>query len=170
MIKDVDYITSLEGNTVQLNKEKWVLENLIFNDISKLMNQDCENKLIAHSDSYPTYEWKLSIQFDKIQFPELFEELSNCFNLEIDYFQSTIMLFDTKIILNDTFDELIMLSKKWINSRTNEQAIMNLYFNCCRKVWKPSLIKDNEIYYYDFFERGNLNCHNYIMLKYPKTN
>ncbi len=159
----------------------WIKENFdkcfyidagvkIFKDISKLMNQNCENKLIAHSDSYPTYEWKLSIQFDKIQFSELFNELSYIYNLQIDYFQSTIMLFDTNIISDSTFDDLIFLSKKWINSRTNEQAIMNIYFNCIKKVWSPSLIKDEDTYYYDFFERGNLKCNDYIMLKYPKTN
>jgi hypothetical protein len=142
----------------------------IFNSVDKIFNIDCDNKLIAHSDAYPTFEWKLKIQFDCNQFPELYNELCDNYNLDIDYFQSTILLYDTNIIEENTKTELIELSNKYINSRTNEQGIMNLYFNCIKKIWKPLQINDNDIHYYDFFERYNLKCSDYIMLKYPKTN
>jgi hypothetical protein len=141
----------------------------IFNPIYKIIDLDCTNKLIAHSDAYPTYEWRLNFQFDYIQFPELFKELSSTYNLEIDYFQSTFLLYDTNIIDDDTKNNLLELANKFINSKTNEQGIMNIYFNCTKKIWEPSRIKDEETYYYDFFERNNLRCTNYIMLKYPKT-
>lgn len=141
----------------------------IFNPIDRLISLDCTDKLIAHSDSYPTFEWKLKIQFDSKEFPELYEELYSTYDLEIDYFQSGILLYDTNIIEENTKNFLLELSNKYINSRTNEQGIMNIYFNCIKKIWSPIIIKDNEIYYYDYWERNNLKCTDYIMLKYPKT-
>lgn len=141
----------------------------IFNPIDKILNLNCQNKLIAHSDSYPTFEWKLKIQFDDKQFPELYNELYSTYNLEIDYFQSGILLYDTNIIEENTKNELLKLSNKYINSRTNEQGIMNIYFNCIKKVWTPANIKDDEIHYYDYWERNNLKYSDYIMLKYPRT-
>lgn len=141
----------------------------IFNPIDKIINLDCTNKIIAHSDAYPTYEWKLKVQFDSIQFPELYKELTSNYNLDIDYFQSGILLYDTDIIEENTKNDIIELSNKYINSRTNEQGIMNIYFNCIKNVWLPIKIKDDEIYYYDYWERNNLKCTDYIMLKYPKT-
>jgi len=141
----------------------------IFNSIERIINLDCNYKLIAHSDAYPTFEWKLQVQFDSSQFPDLYNELYSKYDLEIDYFQSGILLYDTNIIKKYTKSEILMLSDKYINSRTNEQGIMNLYFNCINKIWQPIVIKDEDYYYYDYWERNNLNCNNYIMLKYPKT-
>jgi hypothetical protein len=37
----------------------------IFRDISPILNEITENTLLAHSDAYPNYEWKLHCQFDK---------------------------------------------------------------------------------------------------------
>jgi len=141
----------------------------IYKSIDKILNLDCDDKLLAHSDSYPMYEWKLKNQFDNKQFPDLYNELYNNYNLEIDYFQSTILLYDTNIIEENTKNNLIELSNKYINSKTNEQGIMNIYFNCIIKIWESIKLKDNNTYYYDFMERENLKWYNYIMLKYPRT-
>lgn len=141
----------------------------IFNTIDKIINLDCTNKLLAHSDAYPTFEWKLKIQFNDTYFSELYNELYSKYNLEVDYFQSGILLYDTNIIEENTKDDLLELSNKYINSKTNEQGIMNLYFNCIRKVWEPIKIKDDQIHYYDYWERDDLKYSDYIMLKYPRT-
>lgn len=138
----------------------------IFKPLDKIINLDCENKILAHSDAYPTYEYKLSDQFDNIIFPELFEELNKIYNLNIDYFQATMFLYDTEIISDDTFDTLVRLSNIYVNSKTNDQAILNIYFNCLLKKWKQIKIKDNETYYYDFYKRFDLIENDYIMLKY----
>jgi hypothetical protein len=140
----------------------------IFKSIDKFLNLDCKNKLLAHSDSYPKYEWKLEIQFDSIIFKNLYKELNDKYNLQIDYFQSGILLYDTNIIENDTKKNLIDLSNKYINSKTNEQGIMNLYFNCIKKIWSQVAIKDNETNYYDYWERFGNKPTDYIMLKYPR--
>lgn len=138
----------------------------IHNSIEKIIQLDCENILLAHSDAFPTYEWKLGIQFDKTIFPSLYEDLNEKYDLNIDYFQSGIMLYDTNIIEDNTFRDLLNLSNYYINSRNNEQGILNIYFNCIKKYWKQIQIKDDKQYYYDFHNRNGVSVNNYIMTKY----
>lgn len=130
----------------------------IYSDIHPLFKIDCTNKLLAHSDAYPYQNgWKLKIQFEMEANKDCAVQLENNYNLDIDYFQSTIMLFDTNIISDNTFDELIKLMNKYPISKTNEQAIMNLYFNCDKKFWKQIPLG-----YYDYMRREN---YNYILTK-----
>jgi hypothetical protein len=137
----------------------------IYKPIDKILNLNCTGKLLVLSDAYPTYQRKLYTQFDKKVFHGLFKELSENYNLNVDYFMSTLMLFDTSIIQDDTFDKLVELSNKWINATCNEQSIMNLYF---MNQWEQIQIKDKETYYFDWGERYGLDKQSYIMLKYPK--
>jgi hypothetical protein len=141
----------------------------IFKPIDKIISLDCTNVLLAHSDAYPMYDWKLNVQFDYFYFKDLYNELNEEYDLNIDYFQSGILLYDTNIITDNTKTDLIELSYKYINSKTNEQGVLNIYFNCIKKIWKQIKIKDDETHYYDYWERYNLKCSDYIMLKYPKT-
>jgi hypothetical protein len=107
----------------------------IFSDISPIINEISENTLLAHSDAYPTYEWKLHNQFNKNN-TEYFTKLNNTYNLNIDYFQTTIMLYDTKIIENNTFDCLLNLLETYPISITNDQGIIALYFTNIKPVFK----------------------------------
>jgi hypothetical protein len=143
----------------------------IFKPLDKMLNLDCTGKLLTHSNAYPDYAPgdKLYTQFDKVIFPELYEELNTLYNLDVDHFQATVMLYDTTIIEDDTFNDLWNLAYRYVNSIANEQAIMNLYFGCMKHCWEQFPIKDNETYYYDFYERGNLKKTDYIIVKYPKT-
>ncbi|PKP56211.1 MAG: hypothetical protein CVT88_08340 [Candidatus Altiarchaeales archaeon HGW-Altiarchaeales-1] len=142
----------------------------IFKPLDKIINLECNNKLLAHSDAYPyKLGWLLERQFDNQQFPELYAKLKNEYELFIDYFQSTMMLYDTAIIKDNTLEELIKLSNRYINSITNDQGILNLYFNSRRKLWEQIRLRDESTNYYDFFERDNLQWSDYIMLKYPRT-
>lgn len=141
----------------------------IYNPIQRMLNLDCTNTFLAHSDAYPTYEWKLHIQFESNRFKDLYAELCSKYNLNIDYFQTGMYFFDTNLIEDNTVERLIELGNQYINTRTNEQAIMNLLFNCEKNVWKQIQIKDEELHYYDCMERNGLHCKNYIMLKMPKT-
>lgn len=141
----------------------------IYNPIQKMLNLNYNDAFLAHCDGYPTYEWKLSCQFESNRFKNLYEDLLLNYDLNIDYFQTGMYLFDTSLIEDDTISKLIDLGNYYINTRTNEQAIMNLLFNCEKKVWKQIQIKDNEMHYYDCMERNGLNSKNYIMLKMPQT-
>jgi hypothetical protein len=66
-----------------------------------------KNTLLAHSDVYPEYKLKLHNQFDMTN-TKYFTKLNNKYNLNIDYFQTTIMLYDTAIIKNNTYSNYIL--------------------------------------------------------------
>jgi len=127
----------------------------IYNNIAPILQTATPDTLLAHSDAYPTYQWKLSCQF---------LDLNSDFDLTTDYFQSTIMLFDTSIIEDDTFQQLYELTEKYPVSTTNDQGILNLYFNCIKKKWKQIPMENNSTYFYDFNVRNADKP--YIMTKY----
>jgi lipopolysaccharide biosynthesis glycosyltransferase len=134
----------------------------IFSDISPILNEYQENTLLAHSDAYPTYVWKLHTQFvhDNVGF---FDELCRQFNLGIDYFQTTMMLFDTKIIQDNTVGDLITLAEQHPVGITNDQAYISLYFTNVKPLWKQIRTRDDFSYFYDYLSREPSN--KYIMLK-----
>lgn len=137
----------------------------IFKPIDKIIGLDCKNKLLAHSDAYPYFKSKLNSQFETQSYPEVYSKLKSNFKLNVDFFQSTILLFDTNIINSNTFCELVDLSEEYFISKTNEQGILNLYFNSKLKIWKQIQVKDNTTYFYDFWERVARKKQDYIMLK-----
>jgi hypothetical protein len=137
----------------------------IYNDISPMLQECAENTLLAHSDAYPTYEWKLHVQFDKHN-SEYFNKLNNTYKLDIDYFQTGMMLYDTRIIEQNTYDNLLNLTYEYPISRTNEQGVLALYFTNIKPLFKQIKTHNEHIHYYDCFSRDINN--NYIMLKIPR--
>ena len=137
----------------------------IFSDISPIINQRKKGVLLAHSDAYPTYEWKLHTQFDP-SITDYFYKLNKKYKLDIDYFQTTILLYDTAIIETDTFDKLYKLSLQYPISKTNEQGIMALYFTNIVPLFEQINVggEDGVHFYYDYLSR-NPEC-KYIMLKW----
>ena len=139
----------------------------INSDISPIINEKKENTLLAHSDAYPSYEWKLRCQFDGCpvhkDIDNYFTKLNNTYNLNIDYFQTGIVLYHTKIIEENTFDNLIQLMNDYPISRTNEQGIMALYFTIIHPLWEQIKIRNETTYFYDIIQRHNGR---YIMRKY----
>lgn len=134
----------------------------IFDDISPILEDATNNTLLAHSDSYPTYEWKLNNQFDK-NIADYFSKLNNKYDLNIDYFQTTIMLYDTNIIESDTYDNLLNLSQEYPISRTNDQGIIALYFTNIKPLFKQIKIRNEYTHFYDYLRRSKQN--KYIMIK-----
>jgi len=99
----------------------------IHHDINPVINKKPNNELLARADGYPEYIWKLNSQFDKSS--KYYRLLEENFDLErTDYFQTGLMYFDTKIIKESSFEDIIGLIKKYPLSITNEQGILNLYF------------------------------------------
>lgn len=135
----------------------------IFSNISPIIDEARPYTLLAHSDAYPTYEWKLYDQFDKNNV-ELYKNLSSKYNLSVDYFQTTMLLYDSNIILDNTFNDIYHLALKYPISRTNEQGIIALYFTNIKPIFKQLKLYNSMIYYYDFLSRDSKN--KYIMLKY----
>jgi len=133
----------------------------ILDDITPIIDQVKANTLLAHSDAYPTYKWKLCDQFDKNQ-SEYFKKLESTFNLNKDYFQTTILLYDTRIIEDLTFSNLRKLLTQHPISITNDQGIIALYFTCIKPLYEQLKIGDEHTFYYDYLRRNNKK---YIMLK-----
>ena len=133
----------------------------IFSNISPMINEVTENTLLAHSDAYPTYKWKLHNQFDKTN-TEYFTKLNNTYNLNIDYFQTTIMLYDTNIITDNTYNNLLNLLKECPISKTNDQGIIALYFTNIEPLFKQIKTHNEHTNFYDYLPRNNIK---YILLK-----
>jgi hypothetical protein len=130
------------------------------------------NCIYAHSDGYPTHEWKLERQFclDIFDTKEQEKALLDSYNLNIDYFQSTMFIFDTNIIKPTTVDRLFYLSEKYPVAIRMDQGILNLYFTCEQNLWKQIPVKDELGFLYDFHERDGYRGRDYVMLKYPRFN
>ena len=94
---------------------------------------------------------------------EYFINLKNEFNLNIDYFQTTILLYDTNIIEDDTYNKLLNLTFKYPISNTNEQGIIALYFTNIKPLFKQIKTHNENTYFYDYMSRNPKN--KYIMLK-----
>jgi len=134
----------------------------IFSDITPMIDECKENTLLAHSDAFPTYQWKLHNQFDKNNI-NYFTKLSNTYDLNIDYFQTTIMLYDTSIIKKNTYDDLLKLLIEYPISITNDQGIIALYFTNIDPLFEQIKTHNKQVYFYDYLSRNKQN--KYIMLK-----
>lgn len=141
----------------------------IFRDLSPLVSLEPGKFLLAHSDSHPYYQNRLIDQFDGGYYKDLILELNSVYTLDIDYFQSGCLVYNSYKIPDNSFENMLFLSRRYINSRTNEQGIMNLYFNAGLNLWRQLPIMHGDSYIYDFWERGRQPANKYIMLKYPKS-
>jgi lipopolysaccharide biosynthesis glycosyltransferase len=144
----------------------------IYNDINRILSLDCSGSLLAHSNCYPDkyFNWNLHHQFNLNNEPEIVKKLYENFDMNItDNFQSGILLYDTKIIENNTLETLIDLMNTYPISKGPDQGYLNLYFICMKNVWKPMPIMDKKGFLYDYHERFDYKYNDYVMLKYPKT-
>jgi hypothetical protein len=101
--------------------------------ILDILSPDC---FYAHSDTYPKYEWNLERQFitENPAHDKYLAKLKKNFDTNIDYFQTTIFMFDTRrFIKPNVVRDLIALTEEFPNCWTNEQGIMSIYFS---KVWQ----------------------------------
>jgi hypothetical protein len=120
----------------------------IFSDISPMLAEAKQNTLLAHSDAYPTYTKKLCDEFD--QTTETFTKLSEAHNLNVDYFQACVMLYDTNLIQQTTFRDIYNLALKYPISKTNEQGIISLYFTCVNPRFEQIKLGDSNTNYYNY--------------------
>jgi hypothetical protein len=132
------------------------------------MKKMCEptNCMYAHSDAYPTYEWKLSTQFcfDMLSRDEE-EAMKSIYNFDSDYFQTTICIYDTNILEETTVDRLYELAFKYPITRRMDQGIINLYFLCEKNLWRQIPVRDEKGFLYDYLTREGYNRGDYLILK-----
>ena len=140
----------------------------VLRPIKNLWSVHSAGALVAHSDAFPSFVWKLRGQFNWVDFPDLEPDMEHLLDLDTDYFQTTMMLFDTSIISPATVQELVDLTHRFPNSRTNDQGIVNLWA-LPKGLWKslPTSRIDGS-FLYDFAERDGLSEKDYVLLKYPR--
>lgn len=135
----------------------------VLGNIQPIIDSRKNKKLLAHSDAYHTYVWRLRDQFDKNH--KDFDRLQKTYDLDIDYPQTTIMLYDTSIIEDATSKDLITLAEKWNFSITNDQGIIALCFTNVKNVWEQISLGDNITWYYDFMIRDHKKDKSHLILK-----
>jgi SAM-dependent methyltransferase len=142
---------------------------VILGDLGRF-KKSCEPKgcLHAHSDAYPTYERKLSGQF-AIELLDPLEAvmMRRKYPMECDYFQSTVMIFDSSILQPGIPDTLFAMYERYPVSVTGDQAILNLYFTLRQPIWRQLPLKDDRGFLYDFHERDGYSVNDYVILKCP---
>jgi hypothetical protein len=135
----------------------------IFLPIQPMLDSKTPNTMLAHSNAYPYYRYTLGHEFDKQT--SLYDVLSSKYFLEMDYPQTTILLYDTEIIRGEsTYRELYDLCVRYPISMTNDQGIIALYFTVVRPCRKQMPIGNTEYCFYDYLRRMN-ETRPYIMLK-----
>ena len=139
----------------------------ILGPLQRIKNK-CEpiNCLYAHSDAYPEFNWKLKRQFCLELFTDKQKEKISNYNMECDYFQSIILIFDSSIIETTTVDQLCLLSQEFPFALRADQPIMNLLFTCERNLWKPLPIRDEFGYLFHAHQRTGHTATEYLILKW----
>ena len=122
-------------------------------DINPILEKLPREGLFARADGYPDYQRKLTSQFDLSR--NEFSNIKNKYDLEIDYyFQTGILFYDTSIIQENTKANIVSLVEEFPISKTNEQGIMNLYFIFEKNQFNELPLKIGEYvtYYYWLIE------------------
>lgn len=135
----------------------------VFSALQPILDSAKPDKFLAHSDAYPDHQWKLETQF--VAENNIFNKLKENFNLNIDYPQTTIMLYDTNIIKDDTYNNLVNLAEEYNISKTNDQGIIALYFTCIQPCWEQIQLENQETWFYDYLLRPNKCTKPHILLK-----
>lgn len=155
MFRNWDYVFYVDSNCV------------VQGDLNRMKSVCTDTTCIyAHSDTYPFYEWKLRGQFflDLLSASEK-SAFESEYSLDTDYFQSTLMIYNTKILEESTVESLFQLAKQYPISKRMDQGILNLYFFCKKNLWKPLPLKDSKGWLYDYLPREEYSSKDYLLLK-----
>jgi len=143
----------------------------IFSNIKPILDEKKEGVLFANRDGLDfegkygglTLRDQFILSFNNDNQKYYFDKLNNNYNLDILSLQTGLLLYDTNLINDDTFSDLINLNKEYPIATKNDQSIISLYFTYIKPVWKQLKRKDENIYYYD-----SVKCvkEKYIMIKW----
>eukprot|EP00041_Stephanoeca_diplocostata_P018217 m.379773 g.379773 ORF g.379773 m.379773 type:complete len:283 (-) comp20957_c2_seq22:76-924(-) len=139
--------------------------------IQHILDLNVSGKLTAFSDTWPDYTWRLHGQFYPKEYPAEYEAMKKQnYNLEIDYFMSTVMYYDTRAVLphpvplRETTVALLYALAREFPHCNGDQAIMALLFCAIKPVWTPLPIRTSTTLLYDYLPRSG-PAGDYVMLK-----
>jgi hypothetical protein len=125
-----------------------------------------DNCFLAHSDAYINTHWKLKRQFNTELDTNMSEKLhKNYGDLDCDYFQSTIFIYDTKILSENYVNKLFSLANEYPFSYRMDQGIFNLVFHIEKNLWKQIPVEDSHGFLYDYLPKPGFSYKNYCILK-----
>jgi hypothetical protein len=122
------------------------------NRFKKLFYQ--KERIYAHSDSYPTYQWNLARQFSNM-----------IDNGDCNYFQTTMFIFHTSLLENNTVSDLVDLTNKLPLNIRNDQGVIAYYYCLEKPRWTQIQICDEKGFLYDYLPRPGFQAENYVMVK-----
>ena len=155
----------------------------IFDKIDFFYQQFRENAIVAMDDGHPEFTKKFTSQIELSNIP-IVDKLSSIYDINSSYFLNCIFLFDTCLIKRDTLSDTILIEQNTVLAekstlsnlidmmneypicKTNEMAIMNIYFH---KSWIPMNIYLRNRILFDWTEREDNTWQQYVALKYPRT-
>jgi len=134
--------------------KEWRL--VLYLDINLTVHKDINpifhikpNNILLKCDSYPEYKNTLRSQFDSSQ--KEMDFLEKKFNLDDNkYFQTGLIYLNTEIIFEEMINEIINYATLYPISITNEQGVLNLYFQDNKHLATelPECIGNDIIYFY----------------------
>lgn len=143
----------------------------VFHPIDIVFSVPHKGFFVAPDDRFPFDDPSKNFrkQWDAHSMPSVYHDLeAYCDAAWLDqggYFLNCMWLMDTRLINETTVDELCAFARRFPISRTNEMAVMNLYFH---KVWKPLPHHPiHNLFLFDWTERFDNTTDKYILLKYP---
>ena len=148
----------------------------VFNDVQLFVDLDCTNSILASDDSDPYDNGvRFHRQIDLSMNTNVVIDFINTFGVDCltkKYFLNCMFMFDTQLIEENTFNELIEMMNRFPICRCNEMTLMNMYFTLQKNVWKPFPMITGDKLTFTFCETNYNNtphCSNFIFLKYPVT-
>lgn len=137
----------------------------IFDSLDYFYPQFKSGALVAMDDGHPEFTKKFDSQIE-LSNTEVVDKLKTIYDIRGNYFLNCMFMFDTALITDTTLQELIAMMNEYPICKTNEMAVMNIYF---KSVWVPLRIYlADERILFDWTERGNRPRSDYITLKYPR--
>jgi hypothetical protein len=147
-----------------------------FNDVSSFIELNCSGSIVAPDDSDPFDNGnRFHCQVDLSKNTEVVIDFINTFGIQSlnrKYFLNCMFMFDTTLIEEDTFGELVNLMNRFPICRCNEMTAMNMYFTLQRNTWKPLQQFVGDKYTFTFCETNYPDmphCSNFVFIKYPRT-
>jgi len=138
----------------------------IFDNIEYFYPQFRENAIVAMDDGHPEFTKKFTSQIELSNI-SVVEKLKTIYDINSSYFLNCLFIFDTSLITDHTLSDLIDLMNEYPICKTNEMAIMNIYFH---KSWIPmNIYLQRSKILFDWTERNGNSWNNYVSLKYPST-